>query len=64
LQARGSQFLYGFGVAAAYHEYAFINTPLSVERLVGRVPGGWRDWLSFMTPFYLHGTISGCFKIA
>ena len=37
LQARGGRFFADFGRLAKFHphEYAFVNTPLSLERIVG-----------------------------
>lgn len=67
LQARGGRFFADFGRLPKLHphEYAFVNTPLSVERLVGgesQADGVELSYL-FMTPFYLRGTIGGYNKI-
>ena len=67
LQARGGRFFADFGRLPKLHphEYAFVNTPLSVERMVGGESQADGVELShlFMTPFYLRGTIGAYNKI-
>jgi hypothetical protein len=67
LQARGGRFFADFGRLAKFHphEYAFVNTPLSLERIVGgesQVDGVELSYL-FTTPFFLRGTIGGYNKL-
>jgi hypothetical protein len=67
LQARAGRFFADFGRLAKFHphEYAFVNTPLSLERLVGgesKADGVELSYL-FPTPFFLRGTIGGVNKL-
>jgi len=67
LQARGGRFFADFGRLAKFHphEYSFVNTPLSLERVVGgesQADGVELSYL-FPTPFFLRGTIGGYNKI-
>jgi hypothetical protein len=67
LQARGGRFFADFGRLAKFHphEYAFVNTPLSLERIVGgesQADGVELSYL-FTTPFFLRGTIGGYNKL-
>jgi len=67
LQARGGRFFADFGRLAKFHphEYAFVNTPLSLERIVGgesQADGVELSYL-FPTPFFLRGTVGGYNKI-
>ena len=67
LQARGGRFFADFGRLAKFHphEYAFVNTPLSLERIVGgesKADGVEMSYL-FSTPFFLRGTIGGYNKL-
>jgi hypothetical protein len=67
LQARGGRFFADFGRLAKFHphEYAFVNTPLSLERLVGgesKADGVELSYL-FPTPFFLRGTVGGYNKM-
>jgi len=67
LQARAGRFFADFGRLAKLHphEYAFVNTPLSLERLVGgesKADGVELSYL-FQTPFFLRGTIGGYNKL-
>lgn len=67
LQARGGRFFADFGRLAKFHphEYAFVNTPLSLERIVGgesKADGAELSYL-FPTPFFLRGTIGGYNKL-
>ena len=67
LQARGGRFFADFGRLPKLHphEYAFVNTPLSLERMVGgesQADGAELSYL-FTTPFYLRGTIGGYNKL-
>jgi len=67
LQARGGRFFADFGRLAKLHphEYAFVNTPLSLERMVGgesQADGVEVSYL-FPTPFFLRGTIGSYNKI-
>ena len=67
LQARGGRFFADFGRLAKLHphEYAFVNTPLSLERMVGgesQADGVELSYL-FPTPFFLRGTVGGYNKI-
>ena len=67
LQARAGRFFADFGRLAKLHphEYAFVNTPLSLERTVGGESQGDGVELSYLfpTPFFLRGTIGGYNKI-
>lgn len=67
LQARAGRFFADFGRLAKFHphEYAFVNTPLSLERLVGgesKADGVELSYL-FPTPFFLRGTVGGYNKM-
>ena len=67
LQARGGRFFADFGRLAKFHphEYAFVNTPLSLERIVGgesKADGAELSYL-FPTPFFLRGTVGGYNKL-
>jgi len=67
LQARGGRFFADFGRLAKFHphEYAFVNTPLSLERIVGgesKADGAELSYL-FPTRFFLRGTIGGYNKL-
>jgi len=67
LQARAGRFFADFGRLAKFHphEYAFVNTPLSLERSVGgesRADGVELSYL-FPTPFFLRGTVGGYNKL-
>jgi hypothetical protein len=67
LQARAGRFFADFGRLAKFHphEYAFVNTPLSLERIVGgesKADGVELSYL-FPTPFFLRGTIGGVNKL-
>ena len=67
LQLRGGRFFADFGRLAKFHphEYAFVNTPLSLERIVGgesKADGVEVNYL-FSTPFFLRGTIGGYNKL-
>lgn len=67
LQARAGRFFADFGRLAKLHphEYAFVNTPLSLERTVGgesKADGVELAYL-FPTPFFLRGTIGGYNKM-
>ena len=67
LQARAGRFFADFGRLAKLHphEYAFVNTPLSLERIVGgesQADGAELSYL-FPTPFFLRGTIGGYNKL-
>ena len=67
LQARAGRFFADFGRLAKFHphEYAFVNTPLSLERIVGgesQADGVELSYL-FPTPFFLRGTIGGYNKL-
>jgi hypothetical protein len=67
LQARGGRFFADFGRLAKFHphEYAFVNTPLSLERIVGgesQADGVELSYL-FTSPFFLRGTIGGYNKL-
>lgn len=67
LQARAGRFFADFGRLAKFHphEYAFVNTPLSLERIVGgesKADGLELSYL-FPTPFFLRGTIGGYNKL-
>jgi hypothetical protein len=67
LQARGGRFFADFGRLAKFHphEYAFVNTPLSLERMVGgesKADGVEMNYL-FPTPFFLRATLGGYNKL-
>jgi hypothetical protein len=67
LQARAGRFFADFGRLAKFHphEYAFVNTPLSLERIVGgesKADGVELSYL-FPTPFFLRGTVGGYNKL-
>ena len=67
LQARAGRFFADFGRLAKLHphEYAFVNTPLSLERTVGgesQADGVELSYL-FPTPFFLRGTMGGYNKL-
>jgi hypothetical protein len=67
LQARAGRFFADFGRLAKFHphEYAFVNTPLSLERLVGgesKADGVGLSYL-FPTPFFLRATVGGYNKL-
>ncbi|HEX2227413.1 MAG TPA: hypothetical protein VHM64_09745 [Candidatus Binatia bacterium] len=67
LQARGGRFFADFGRLAKFHphEYAFVNTPLSLERIVGgesKADGVELSYL-FPAPFFLRGTLGGYNKL-
>ncbi|HKY08435.1 MAG TPA: hypothetical protein VJQ55_09345 [Candidatus Binatia bacterium] len=67
LQARAGRFFAEFGRLAKFHphEYAFVNTPLSLERIVGgesKADGVELSYL-FPTPFFLRGTVGGYNKL-
>ncbi len=67
LQSRAGRFFADFGRLAKFHphEYAFVNTPLSLERMVGgesKADGIELNYL-FPTPFFLRGTMGGYNKL-
>ena len=67
LQARGGRFFADFGRLAKFHphEYPFVNTPLSLERLVGgesKADGFELSYL-FPIPFFLRATLGGYNKL-
>jgi hypothetical protein len=67
LEARAGRFFADFGRLPKFHphEYAFVNTPLSVERIVGgesKADGVELSYL-FPTPFFLRGTLGGYNKL-
>jgi len=67
LQARAGRFFADFGRMAKFHphEYAFVNTPLALERMVGgesKADGVEINYL-FPTPFFLRATFGGYNKI-
>jgi hypothetical protein len=67
LQARAGRFFADFGRLPKFHphEYAFVNTPLSLERIVGgesKADGVELSYL-FPTPFFLRGTLGGYNKL-
>ncbi|MGH7796914.1 MAG: hypothetical protein ACREQ2_18780 [Candidatus Binatia bacterium] len=67
LQVRGGRFFADFGRLAKFHphEYAFVNTPLSLERIVGgesKADGVELSYL-FSTPFFLRATAGGYNKL-
>jgi hypothetical protein len=67
LTAKGGRFFADFGRLPKNHphEYAFVNTPLSIERMVGgesKADGVEVNYL-FPTPFFLRATLGGYNKI-
>jgi hypothetical protein len=67
LTAKGGRFFADFGRLPKNHphEYAFVNTPLSIERMVGgesKADGVEFNYL-FPTPFFLRATVGGYNKI-
>jgi hypothetical protein len=67
LQARAGRFFADFGRLAKFHphEYPFVNTPLSLERIVGgesKADGVELSYL-FPTPFFLRATLGGYNKL-
>lgn len=67
LQARAGRFFADFGRLPKFHvhEYPFVNTPLSIERMVGgesRADGVELGYL-FPTPFFLRATLGGYNKM-
>lgn len=67
LTAKGGRFFADFGRLPKFHphEYAFVNTPLSIERMVGgesQADGVEWNYL-FPTPFFLRATLGGYNKI-
>jgi hypothetical protein len=67
LTAKGGRFFADFGRLPKVHphEYAFVNTPLSIERMVGgetKADGMEVNYL-FPTPFFLRATVGGYNKI-
>jgi hypothetical protein len=67
LQARAGRFFADFGRLAKFHphEYAFVNTPLSLERIVGgesKADGVELSYL-FPTPLFLRATVGGYNKL-
>ena len=67
LTAKGGRFFADFGRLSKFHphEYAFVNTPLSIERMVGgesRADGVELNYL-FPTPFFLRATLGGYNKM-
>jgi hypothetical protein len=67
LTAKGGRFFADFGRLAKFHphEYAFVNTPLALERMVGgesRADGLEVNYL-FPIPFFLRATFGGYNKI-
>lgn len=67
LTAKGGRFFADFGRLPKFHphEYAFVNTPLSIERMVGgesKADGVEVNYL-FPFPFFLRGTLGGYNKI-
>jgi hypothetical protein len=67
LQIRGGRFFADFGRLAKFHphEYAFVNTPLSLERIVGgesKADGVELSYL-FPTPFFLRASAGGYNKL-
>jgi hypothetical protein len=67
LQVRGGRFFADFGRLAKFHphEYAFVNTPLSLERVVGGESKADGVELSYLvpTPFFLRATVGGYNKL-
>jgi hypothetical protein len=67
LTAKGGRFFADFGRLPKFHphEYAFVNTPLSIERMVGgesKADGAELNYL-FPLPFFLRATLGGYNKI-
>ncbi|HWO42629.1 MAG TPA: hypothetical protein VNO43_12585 [Candidatus Eisenbacteria bacterium] len=67
LQARAGRFFADFGRLAKFHphEYPFVNTPLSLERIVGgesKADGIELSYL-FPTPLFLRATLGGYNKL-
>ena len=67
LTAKGGRFFADFGRLSKFHphEYAFVNTPLSLERMVSgesKADGVEINYL-FPTPFFLRATLGGYNKI-
>jgi hypothetical protein len=67
MQVRAGRFFADFGRLAKFHphEYAFVNTPLSLERMVGgesKADGVELSYL-FPTPFFLRATVGGYNKL-
>ena len=67
MQVRAGRFFADFGRLAKFHphEYAFVNTPLSLERIVGgesKADGVELNYL-FPTPFFLRATVGGYNKL-
>ena len=63
LQARGGRFFADFGRLAKFHphEYPFVNTPLSLDRIVGgesKADGVELSYL-FPIPFFMRATLGG-----
>jgi hypothetical protein len=67
LQARAGRFFADFGRLAKFHphEYAFVNTPLSLERIVGGESQADGVELSYLVPIplFLRATIGGYNKL-
>jgi hypothetical protein len=67
LQARGGRFFADFGRLAKFHphEYAFVNTPLSLERIVGGESKADGVELSYLVPIplFLRAIIGGYNKL-
>jgi hypothetical protein len=67
LQARAGRFFADFGRLAKFHphEYPFVNTPLSLERIVGGESRADGVELSYLvpTPFFLRATLGGYNKM-
>jgi hypothetical protein len=67
LQARAGRFFADFGRLAKFHphEYPFVNTPLSLERMVGGESRADGVELSYLvpTPFFLRATLGGYNKM-
>jgi hypothetical protein len=67
LTAKGGRFFADFGRLPKFHphEYAFVNTPLSIERMIGgesKADGAELNYL-FPVPFFLRATLGGYNKI-
>jgi hypothetical protein len=67
MQVRAGRFFADFGRLAKFHphEYAFVNTPLSLERMVGgesKADGIELSYL-FPTPFFMRATVGGYNKL-
>jgi hypothetical protein len=67
LTTKGGRFFADFGRLPKFHphEYAFVNTPLSIERMVGgesKADGVEVNYL-FPTPFFLRATMGGYNKL-